>query len=153
MRAAVLALALALACKQEPARTAAGSAAPKDGTAVLDAARPAAVTDDVLALLDKILVAYAPIVGELHAAKSDCPKVVAIARSHHDRIAMLANDAAPLARLLDSDPAAANWIYSHIVVRWNVMFDQLTAVYSACQGEPGFAEAMTVAPMLERPDP
>lgn len=154
MRAAALAVVLALACKSEPASTAAGSSAPKDGpAAVQDAARPAAVTDDVVASLEKLRVAYAPIVEELHAAKSDCPKVVAVARSHHDRIATLANDAAPLGRLLQSDPAAARWIYGHIMVRWKVVLDQITEVNSACQNEPGFAEAMTVAPMLERPDP
>lgn len=151
MRAATLAVVLALACRSEPARTAAGSSTPKDGSSA--PARPAAITDEVVALLERLRTTFAPLVAEMHAVKSDCPKVVAVARSHHDRWASLANDAAPLARLMERDPEAARWIYGDISVRWKTMTEQMFAVAEACGNEPGFAEAMQVAPMLERPDP
>ncbi len=103
--------------------------------------RPPSVTDQHIAVADKLVAATNKFADDLDAVKSDCKKATAVVKSGGDavKVAMAATD--KLQGQLNTDPAAMQWFQATYAPKMMGAVGKLGGVFTQCGKDKDFEAA------------
>lgn len=142
----------------EPGSAAPGSAAMDPGSAAPGsaaaptAARPASITDEMIASADKMVAAVDGLATDLKAAGTDCKKATAAMKTRFDEIAKAATEIEKMKSATDKDPAAKDWMKVTYMSKMEGSINTMMASAMACKDDKDFVDTMKKFPLSKKKD-
>lgn len=115
-----------------------GQTPPGDGKA---SARPASVTDEMIAVMEKVVAAFEALGKDLEAVGTDCAKGAVVLRSHTPKLKALAADAKKFDAQTRNDPAAEKYFEDTYSARLMASLGGMMELSSTCGSDPDFQAA------------
>ncbi len=102
--------------------------------------RPAALTDEDIALADRLVVAIDKMANGINAAGTDCPKVAEVIESMSGELTAIAERGKKLNEKMQSDQAAKKWFEATYAPK--VMGSMGEVMNNTCFGDKAVQDAM-----------
>lgn len=103
--------------------------------------RPASVTDEMIAVMDKVVGAFEALGRDLEAVGTDCAKGAAAMRSHTPKLKALAVEAKKFDEQTRNDQAAEEYFQKTYGDRLVASMGGLMQLSSSCASDPDFQAA------------
>lgn len=105
--------------------------------------RPAAVTDEMFAVMERDVAVVRKLARELDATKGDCKAAAQVIRDNSAAVATAAKDSRRHKALSKDDPAVKEWINATYRTRDNLAAEAtLKRVAKECASDPNYQAAM-----------
>lgn len=112
-------------------------------------ARPATITDEMVAVTDDVVAALGKLANDMDAVKADCSKAAQVIRASYEPAKVLAARSARFKGATDRDPAAVKWLEQTYGDRFADAIRKLQGVTVACEQSDELLQAMTGYPLAQ----
>lgn len=130
-----------------------GSAAPGSAAATPTGARPASVSDEMVASADKLVAAVDGLATDLKAAGTDCKKATAAMKTRFDELAKAAAEIEKMKDTTDKDPAAKDWFKTTYMSKMEGSVNAMMASAMACKDDKEFVATLQKFPLKKKAAP
>lgn len=138
----------------DPGSAAGSAVAPDPGSAAAapTGARPASVTDEMVAAADKVVAAVDGLASDLKAAGTDCKKATAAMKTRFDELVKATGELEKMKDTTDKDPAAKDWFKATYMSKMEGSVNAMMASAMPCKDDKEFVETMKRFPLAKKKD-
>ena len=115
--------------------------------------RPAAITDEIVGVAEKVLATIGKLADDLEAAKGDCKKMTAAMQKSNKTLTPLVKQARKYQGTIEQDAAAKVWFDKTFGRKFIPVMARLGGAAAACKDDKAFQAAAKASPLHGEPTP